>query len=430
MYISQCIIVKNEENSVRNCLSHLQSIVDEQIVVDTGSTDRTVEIAKSLGAKVFHFEWIDDFSAARNYALDKAKGDWVIFLDCDEYFSKDSVPLIRKCIKDYGEHKNVEGLISDFINIKSNGEIISTAKNISSRIYKRKSYIRYKNKIHETLVNKNRTDESPVLVDVSNILKIFHTGYDKEIVKEKNKNERNIELLKRELEKDPANIKLNYYLSRQLHMDGKYEISNEYCLKTLNYIEDYNQFDYYRTIYNTIMMNKLALLKPYEEIKIIFNEATNKYPSFPDYYRLLGMAALREYKSKEAVELLEKCIELCENYNSDAESLALGNIDDIYDDLLSAYKLENNKHKVVEIAVAMLKVNKYNIKVLIILLNTFLTQEKEENIIEFLRKVYNYTELKDKIYLFKACKTIDNEKLLKYYEELLTDEELKAINNF
>jgi glycosyltransferase involved in cell wall biosynthesis len=162
MYISQCIIVKNEEKNIEHCLTHLKSVVDEQIVVDTGSTDRTIEIAKELGAKVFHFDWIDDFSAARNFALDKAKGDWIIFLDCDEYFSEDSVPLIRECIKKYGQRKKIEGLTTNFINIKSNGEIISTVKNVSARIFKRKSYLRYKNKIHEILVNINKANENIV----------------------------------------------------------------------------------------------------------------------------------------------------------------------------------------------------------------------------------------------------------------------------
>jgi glycosyltransferase involved in cell wall biosynthesis len=205
MYITQCLIAKNEEANIEHCLSHLKTVVDEQIVIDTGSTDRTVELAEIMGAKVFHFDWINDFSAARNFALDKAKGDWIIFLDCDEYFSEDSVPLIRKCIKKFGRQKEIEGLTTNFINIKSNGEIISAVKNVSARIFKRKSYLRYKNKIHEVLVNVNKTDDNIVRADISDLLKIYHTGYDKTIVNEKNKNERNFQLLEREL-KNSYNI--------------------------------------------------------------------------------------------------------------------------------------------------------------------------------------------------------------------------------
>ena len=84
--ISQCMIVKNEEENMERALSWGKGIVSEQIVVDTGSTDRTVEIAERMGAKVYHFEWINDFSAAKNYAISKAKYEWIAFLDADEYF--------------------------------------------------------------------------------------------------------------------------------------------------------------------------------------------------------------------------------------------------------------------------------------------------------------------------------------------------------
>ena len=75
--ISQCMIVKNEEKNIERALTWGKGIVSEQIVVDTGSTDRTVEIAERMGAKVYHFKWIDDFSAAKNFAISKAKGNWI-----------------------------------------------------------------------------------------------------------------------------------------------------------------------------------------------------------------------------------------------------------------------------------------------------------------------------------------------------------------
>ena len=81
--LSQCMIVKNEERNMEQALSWGKGIVWEQIVVDTGSTDGTVELAKKMGAKVFHFTWNNDFSAAKNYALSKAKGNWIAFLDAD-----------------------------------------------------------------------------------------------------------------------------------------------------------------------------------------------------------------------------------------------------------------------------------------------------------------------------------------------------------
>ncbi len=77
------MIVKNEEQNIARALSWGKGIVWEQIVVDTGSTDRTVEIARQMSARVYHFSWIDDFSAAKNYAISKASGEWIAFLDAE-----------------------------------------------------------------------------------------------------------------------------------------------------------------------------------------------------------------------------------------------------------------------------------------------------------------------------------------------------------
>ncbi|MFT4007082.1 MAG: glycosyltransferase family 2 protein [Lacrimispora sp.] len=104
--LSQCMIVKNEEDNIRRALTWGKDIMYEQIVVDTGSTDRTVEIAEEMGAKVFHFTWINDFSAAKNFAIEQATGSWIAFLDADEYFSTEDVkkilPLIARLEQNSG----------------------------------------------------------------------------------------------------------------------------------------------------------------------------------------------------------------------------------------------------------------------------------------------------------------------------------------
>ena len=86
MKISACYIVKNEEENLAKSIESLQGCYDELIVTDTGSDDRTVEITREYGAVVYNFVWQDNFSVARNFTLDKAKGDWIIFLDADNYY--------------------------------------------------------------------------------------------------------------------------------------------------------------------------------------------------------------------------------------------------------------------------------------------------------------------------------------------------------
>lgn len=98
MDLSLCMIVKNEEEALPQALSSVQGIVDEMVILDTGSTDRTVEIAKDFGAKVEHFEWCNDFSAARNAALNHVQGQWVLVLDADEVLAPAIVPELKQAI--------------------------------------------------------------------------------------------------------------------------------------------------------------------------------------------------------------------------------------------------------------------------------------------------------------------------------------------
>ena len=90
------MIVKNEEDCLDRCLDSVHGLVDEIIVVDTGSTDRTVEIAQAHGARVEHFVWCDDFAAARNYSLSFAEGDWILILDADESLNPADHEAIRE----------------------------------------------------------------------------------------------------------------------------------------------------------------------------------------------------------------------------------------------------------------------------------------------------------------------------------------------
>lgn len=98
MRLSFCMIVKNEADQLPQCLNSVKDVVDEMIVVDTGSTDNTPEISKKLGAQVYYFEWCDDFAAARNAALKYVTGDWVLVLDADERLVPEIVPQMQQAM--------------------------------------------------------------------------------------------------------------------------------------------------------------------------------------------------------------------------------------------------------------------------------------------------------------------------------------------
>ncbi|MFM7886967.1 MAG: glycosyltransferase, partial [Pseudanabaena sp.] len=97
--VSACLIVKNEEQHLSPCLESVKSLADEIIVVDTGSSDRTVTIAKKHQARVLHFQWRDDFAQARNYAITQAKGKWIFVIDADEVLEQSAIPILQKVMQ-------------------------------------------------------------------------------------------------------------------------------------------------------------------------------------------------------------------------------------------------------------------------------------------------------------------------------------------
>jgi hypothetical protein len=96
--LSVCLIARNEESSLPRALQSVRAVAGEIIVADTGSTDRTEQVARDSGAAVCHFPWCEDFSAARNFAISQARGDWIFWLDADEELLPDSVGDLRSCI--------------------------------------------------------------------------------------------------------------------------------------------------------------------------------------------------------------------------------------------------------------------------------------------------------------------------------------------
>ena len=120
--ISQCMIVKNEERNIERALSWGKDIMCEQIVVDTGSTDRTVELAEKAGASVYFYEWTDDFAAAKNYAIGKAKGDWIAFLDADEYMTPEDARTMQTVL-DGSEERNFDGISTGWQQLDDKGQI-------------------------------------------------------------------------------------------------------------------------------------------------------------------------------------------------------------------------------------------------------------------------------------------------------------------
>ena len=211
MKISQAMIVKNEEKNIERALSWGKGVVSEQIVVDTGSTDRTVEIAKKMGAEVYFFPWQDDFSLAKNFAISKCRYPWIAMLDADESFSEQDAKKIKDYIALVEKDPKVHGLRTAIADIDPNGQVVSLDSTV--RLFRNREDIRYRRAIHEQLCLTNGEDFRPA--NCGNNLTVLHTGYQAEALSKKLKENRNINLLQRELEKNPEEFDLYVYLGME-----------------------------------------------------------------------------------------------------------------------------------------------------------------------------------------------------------------------
>lgn len=222
--ISQCMIVKNEEKNIEQALSWGKGIVWEQIVVDTGSTDRTVEIAEKMGAKVYHFPWIDDFAAAKNFAIDKAGCEWIAFLDADEFFTAEDAGKLLNCIEKI-QDTEYEGIMTGWVHLDNDGKIMAVQSQI--RIFRNLPQIRYVRRIHEYLrVNGER---SVRMADMVETLSIYHTGYGKRESGKKVGSSRNLRLLQMELKDHPDDYELHGLLANEyLAMDDMEQAEQSY----------------------------------------------------------------------------------------------------------------------------------------------------------------------------------------------------------
>jgi len=186
--LSVCLIVKDEEQMLLSCLESVADIADEIIVYDTGSSDRTVEIARGAGAKVFEGYWDDSFARARNAALDQARGDWVFSLDADERFLGD--PESLRTLLTAARRSNVEAYLVAIENLHGAGNARSIHTAI--RLFRRGSGT-WRHRLHEQVV---AADDPGRRLRISYLsgARIIHHGYAAEVFETKKKAERNLVL--------------------------------------------------------------------------------------------------------------------------------------------------------------------------------------------------------------------------------------------
>lgn len=215
--ISLVIIARNEERSIERCIASFRESIDEIILCDTGSMDNTISIASSLGASIYHYSWSDDFSAARNFAIEKAKNPYILMVDADEWLLKGEEE-IRRYQKHLPHFVGKVKVVNQFL-LRGHEEISSVW---ISRLFPKG--ILYSGPIHEQLVH-NLPEQRTAIV-------FGHDGYLPQ--QKTSKKGRNELILRKCLDTDPDDFYYNYQLGKELENSGQFLEASKYYKQALD----------------------------------------------------------------------------------------------------------------------------------------------------------------------------------------------------
>lgn len=298
--ISLCMIVKNEEETLDRCLKSVKNSVDEIVIVDTGSSDKTKDIASKYTDKVFDYIWCSNFSKARNFSISKASNNWILVLDADEIvdqFNRDSVSKFCKNNK----NQSVVGRLKRINEYEDNYGIRRYIERVN-RLFNRNNFY-YEGLIHEQVVHKDKIKYETENIDII----IDHIGYSREVIKRTGKIQRNIKMLKKALEIGPKDPYINYQLGKSYFLAKNYDNAVMYFKKAVSLMDNFN-YEYAEDLvesYGYAFLN----LKKFSEASVI-EKYKDFYSNSPDYFFLLALIYMNNGKFQKAAEMFLHCTEL------------------------------------------------------------------------------------------------------------------------
>ena len=305
--LSVCIIAKNEETHIKECLERLAPYGFEIVLTDTGSTDQTLKIAGRYTDRIYHFDWCDDFSAARNFCMEKASHNWILSLDCDEYIERIDINTLRKSME---EHPDAAGRILIRSRFTRDGQTTFEQMRVSRLADRR--YFHFLGSVHEQLAYRPDTvaEVSEAHATQTGAKKIYdapvtilHVGYDasESIMQEKCR--RNIALLEVELAKEGPDPYLYYQLGLSCRRLKDHEKAFDYFDAGLSMEVDPN-LDYVKTMVESFGYTLLDLKRNREAL-----ELSSLYDIFAvraDFVFLMGLIYMNNGLFDQAISEFQK----------------------------------------------------------------------------------------------------------------------------
>jgi tetratricopeptide (TPR) repeat protein len=314
--VSVCMIVKDEETFLPRCLQSIKEFADEIVVVDTGSTDRTMDIARSFGARVYEYAWQGDFSSARNESLRLAAKDWIMIIDADEELPAGEIAGLRFLI-----NRPEAQILSLSVYNKSleTGRVSSFLP--SMRLFRRSLGLRYYGIVH------NRLDVPPDIPVTRCQAKIYHYGYDLSHVALEKKKARSRALLEQQLADNPDDLYANFNMAQLLrgYRDTDGETINrqiiEHAGRVIRHPESRTQaYRGQRLMSLHQMAAALYALGRYREAADYCQEALAAKPGYLDPLMTLGHIHMAVDRWPEAKAYYRRYLEEREKYRTEDET--------------------------------------------------------------------------------------------------------------
>ena len=310
--LSVCLIVKDEEKMLPRALESVRGVAHQIVVVDTGSSDRTVEIAREHGAEVHHFEWCDNFSAARNYALEHVRGDWVLVLDADEALpAKEQHKLQADLAKpNYLGHRLP---LVNFIEVAGSTEETGDGLCYVPRLFRNAPGLHFIGRVHEQVY-------SSVLVRQADwnmksgigTTTLHHFGYAPEVKEARDKVKRNLRLLEQAIQEQPNEPALLMNYALDLFNDGQFEKALEQdreAFKQLAKVPANEIFPEVRERLVSLFCYHLLQAELYEELaETAASQLAKDCGPTASIHYVHGLALLKLDRHEEAIVPLRQCI--------------------------------------------------------------------------------------------------------------------------
>jgi tetratricopeptide (TPR) repeat protein len=312
--LSLCMIVRDEEEMLERCLGSVAGAVDQIVVVDTGSSDRSAEIARSFGAEVIGVEWAGSFAEARNVSLDAADGEWILFLDADEVL----IDCSRERLRELTRRTWCEGF--DFTVLNHTGDIEdgTSVSHTALRMFRNRPHHRFEGRLHEQIAER-LPSFLPGRVRRSG-LAIEHFGYLKAVRAQRAKSERNIGLLRLQQAEGPPSAFLHFNLGSEHAAAGDHEAALLELEQAWSLLADPRTVEFAPALIRRLL-GALRACARHEQAISFAREGLELFPDFTDlvFEQALAHAALGQREL--AAELFERCLEMGDappRYPSDA----------------------------------------------------------------------------------------------------------------